>query len=418
MKKLFFCLLFIPFMAVAQKKGIYFEHNTSWEKVKTMAKAKNKHIFVDCFTTWCGPCKYMASTIFPQENVGVFFNTNFINLKLQMDQTVADNEEVKSWYAEAKRFEKDYAVAAYPTFLIFNPEGELVHRIIGGDRSGDAFIERAKLGLSPETQQAAVLKKFESTADDAGLARKVSIMALENSDDKLLKKSLDRYIMLVGVDSLFTTENLNLLLSRVASVTDPRFKIIMDHKAKVDQLLAGKGTSADDILGAALFAEKIAPLLETDQQIDFEKLQRSLQKEYPQVDMKSILLFAKAAYYKKQKNWPALKDVTNEGLASENRYFTSANALNSSAWAIFEGCDDVACIQAAVAWSKKSLEDGEIAAYMDTYANLLYKSGDKESAIQWQKKAVEKVDAAVKAAYQATLDNMLKGVPTWNVPKK
>src|SRR5690606_39985336 len=78
MRKLLFILCCIPLLAVAQEKGIQFEHQTTWEKVKAKAKAENKHIFVDCFTTWCGPCKYMSSTIFPQEKVGYFFNAHFV----------------------------------------------------------------------------------------------------------------------------------------------------------------------------------------------------------------------------------------------------------------------------------------------------------------------------------------------------
>src|SRR5690606_162646 len=126
MRKLFIMLFLIPLLTTAQEKGIQFEHNTNWEKLKEKAKAENKHIFVDCFTTWCGPCKWMADNVFVQEEVGEFFNDNFVNLKLQFDETKEDSEDVKSWYDEAKRFAKDYEVRAYPTFLVFDPNGELV----------------------------------------------------------------------------------------------------------------------------------------------------------------------------------------------------------------------------------------------------------------------------------------------------
>src|SRR5665647_3947559 len=61
----------------AQDTGIKFEHNSNWQSIVAMAKAKDKYIFVDCFTTWCGPCREMSNNIFPMEEVGNFFNAKF-----------------------------------------------------------------------------------------------------------------------------------------------------------------------------------------------------------------------------------------------------------------------------------------------------------------------------------------------------
>ncbi|MEI3154069.1 MAG: DUF255 domain-containing protein [Odoribacter sp.] len=38
------------------------------------AKAENKTVFMDCYTSWCGPCKMMTNDIFPQEKVGKYMN--------------------------------------------------------------------------------------------------------------------------------------------------------------------------------------------------------------------------------------------------------------------------------------------------------------------------------------------------------
>eukprot|EP01132_Coremiostelium_polycephalum_P019130 gene19130-22763_t len=108
MKKLLFFFLLIPLLGTAQEKGTHFEHGLTWKQVKEKALKENKYLLVDCFTTWCGPCKYMSSTIFPQEKVGAFFNKNFVNVKVQFDKTPGDNEEVKSWYADAEAIDKEF----------------------------------------------------------------------------------------------------------------------------------------------------------------------------------------------------------------------------------------------------------------------------------------------------------------------
>jgi thiol:disulfide interchange protein len=38
-------------------KGIQFVHNLSWQEILQKARAENKYVFVDCYATWCGPCK-------------------------------------------------------------------------------------------------------------------------------------------------------------------------------------------------------------------------------------------------------------------------------------------------------------------------------------------------------------------------
>ena len=62
--------------------GIAFEDSTvTFADACAKAKAEGKMIFIDCYTSWCGPCKRMAREIFPQKVVGDFFNKTFVCLK-------------------------------------------------------------------------------------------------------------------------------------------------------------------------------------------------------------------------------------------------------------------------------------------------------------------------------------------------
>ena len=63
-------------MTLAQADGIAFRVLSFSEALKR-AEVEDKLLFVDCFTTWCGPCKYMSETVFKQEKVGDFLNLNF-----------------------------------------------------------------------------------------------------------------------------------------------------------------------------------------------------------------------------------------------------------------------------------------------------------------------------------------------------
>src|SRR5690349_11083243 len=99
MKKIFLLLLFLPLFAVAQK-GMHFEHGLSWKQMQAKAKAGNKYIFMDAFTTWCGPCRFMSRNMFPMESVRNFFNDKFINVKVQLDTARNEIDEIKRWYKD------------------------------------------------------------------------------------------------------------------------------------------------------------------------------------------------------------------------------------------------------------------------------------------------------------------------------
>ena len=67
------------------QEGIVFSDGT-WFQLLEKAKKEDKVIFMDAYTTWCGPCKKMARETFTQKSVGEFYNTNFINVKMDMEK--------------------------------------------------------------------------------------------------------------------------------------------------------------------------------------------------------------------------------------------------------------------------------------------------------------------------------------------
>lgn len=74
MKKLFVLIVLmagIVWGAEAQSKGITFEQTKEWKKVLKKAKKEKKLIFIDCYTSWCGPCKMLSSQVFTREEWGI-----------------------------------------------------------------------------------------------------------------------------------------------------------------------------------------------------------------------------------------------------------------------------------------------------------------------------------------------------------
>lgn len=142
-----YIILFFMFLGVmansltAQEKkneGIHFLDNEAWSKVVEEAVKLDRKIFVDCYTSWCGPCKNLARNVFPRKEVGDFFNATFVNVKYDMEK------------GEGLVFGKEYegVVQNYPTMLVIDPvSGKILYKFVGY-RSPNELIFEAKQGLS------------------------------------------------------------------------------------------------------------------------------------------------------------------------------------------------------------------------------------------------------------------------------
>ena len=127
--------------------GISFQE-MSWADALAEANKNERLIFVDCYTSWCGPCKKMAKDVFTNAEVGDYFNAHFLNLKIDMEK------------GEGPALAKKYQVKAYPTFLFINGKGELVHQMAGAMSAGD-FLEQVKSNMNGETLEV-LEQKFQS----------------------------------------------------------------------------------------------------------------------------------------------------------------------------------------------------------------------------------------------------------------
>lgn len=107
-------------------QGINFFHGT-WEEALAQAAVEEKLIFVDAYAKWCGPCKRMAKNVFTQQSVGDYYNANFINMKIDMEEGLG------------LTFRQDYPVRAYPTLMFIDEKGEVVRKSVGGKQEA-AFI--------------------------------------------------------------------------------------------------------------------------------------------------------------------------------------------------------------------------------------------------------------------------------------
>lgn len=107
-----------PADEAAAEGGIAFTTAT-FDELLAKAKAENKLVFIDGYTTWCGPCKMLAKQTFPQKEVGTYMNPRFVSCQIDMER------------GEGPELAKRFNISAYPTMLVLRPDGTLVDKIVG-----------------------------------------------------------------------------------------------------------------------------------------------------------------------------------------------------------------------------------------------------------------------------------------------
>ncbi len=361
MKRMIAFLLFFP-LAVMAQEGISFQ-NQSWSNLLATAKKQNKLIFVDAYAVWCGPCKSMAKEVFPLKEVGSFFNQNFINAKIDMEK------------GEGVDIAERYNVAAYPTYLFVNGNGELVHKGIGY-LPADEFITVAKNALNPETQYYSLKKKFLAGGKlTAAAVRNLLDQAKELGDEDA--SSMAQTFMQREKNNWLTEEMLEILLTYTQSPDEESYKFLEKNKAKASELIGA--TILNDGMDNIVFRYATEKVPENaDLKTAVATIEQVMKKFRPERANEYALLYGVYMSNEMQNT----KEVIYYTIAYMDKYQQKQDwrNLNEYAWFIHENSNDKNELLKALGWALNSVKLESNYYNNDTVAHLYYKTGDKKNA--------------------------------------
>lgn len=212
-------LLSLSFRADAQTE---FRH-ISFDEAKTAAKAEGKYIFIDFFTTWCGPCKRLAANVFPTKQVGDYLNGKYVCLKVDAEK------------GEGVELAKKYGVAAYPTLAVINAEGELLGSF-AGLKEGDEFIAAVEMCNNPELKPERVKARYEAGERNTPLLVAYATLLADNNRDYMeglsqAKGILDEYFNTLSDNERLANENTGLFTTFAFDYDNPRVRFLIDRRS-------------------------------------------------------------------------------------------------------------------------------------------------------------------------------------------
>lgn len=436
-----------------RESGVQWTEGLSWQEVKEKAKRENKYIFLDCFTTWCGPCKRMDQEVYPNEKVGNFFNDKFISVKVQMDKTKNDNTFIQSWYNDAAEIGKHYLLEGYPTMLFFSPNGTIVKKETGF-KNVNEFMILAQAAIQPGKALNDDYAEYKQLINDykqgKTLYDRLPFMVtiakkLHDTISRELVKVHAEYVGSLSPEKRFTKENIQFWTSLNLSAKSSLLQYFFKDGDKIDAVMNKKGYSRRQvnkciqnvIVGPFLSDQYKNPEAKSGltrinastgvavggqasyDEADWKKLSDLIRRDFNVSYAKSNVLHAKTIWYDKNNNWPAFAKFSLKEFKLYPPDFDDwieCNVVNDAGFAIFLHINDKKSINEILVLIKRLLEKKpEWSACLDTYANLLYKIGKSEEAILWQEKAV-KADPS-RTSQQKALELMKNGEPTYGVSR-
>jgi thiol-disulfide isomerase/thioredoxin len=421
MQKILYLLVFLSFRSFAEDgKGIKFTEG-SWSQVLSEAKKQNKLIFIDIYTTWCGPCKMMSAKVFTDEKVGNKFNEAFINYKIDAEK------------GEGIELAKNYAITAYPTYLFVNSGGELVYRALGAMPADKFMIEADKALAAAKIYKSSneLDKDFKAGRRDADfLYEYMKRKSLNGGENAAL---LDEYLKAIP-ESLYKTEKILSIISENIGTTETKafsilsdalnrymnmtvqqqkyvlagiskakrntFKKVIDNKDKVllEKLIEAVRATSYSMAGFEAeekqFRLEFAKLTRDGENFkkiatrESTRLMTKTAEELTAETNQKIINFKEGAKAKElDESTPQFKMILDN--LANNAQKTTSFQLNEYAWGYVQMITNPKDLEEALRWSERAIALVESPANLDTYANLLSKLGRKKEAIKAEKQAIK-----------------------------
>ncbi len=215
MKRIFLLLFLAVFAVQASGQGVNFRDLTPDEAVAA-AKAENKYVFVDVYTNWCGPCKMMDAQVFPLKEMGDYFNAKYVSIK--------QNAEVGE---VGPAFANKFGVKAYPTFIVLDGEGDLVHMFAGGTLDL-TFIDKVEQAFDPAKAFGALRERYDAGERDPRFVASY-LESLQNTHTADMNKLVDEFYAATSDEDKINAESL-FMFDNYAAVGSEKDEFLTKHR--------------------------------------------------------------------------------------------------------------------------------------------------------------------------------------------
>lgn len=367
-----------------------------------IAKQEKKPVMLFFHFDGCGACAQMEKTVFTDRKVADFYNSNFVC----MDINTRKGEGIET--------NKIYNVQLHPTFWFLDANGNTLHKLVGLF-TPDEFISEGQKALSGINNLTWYAKQYNNGNHNPDFLYDYCYAL--NRADELDSAMINVYLHTQSYDDLGTEKNIRFIYEFAVHeyhytmpYNSPAFNYLVSHKDKFSAyfdpeqvdvrilFLLLDATQSDAANDEATFNKIIDMLKEYDtgKMRWFKEIDGRQTGALPDTH---LVLSAKLAHYDKTGNTVKYNEALKELIT---KIWDNQAELNDLAWKYYKAKTDKEDIKKAIGWIKRSIELNNNYYNNDTYAALLYKSGQYEEALKQAEKAIE-LAKAKDEDYKSTL---------------
>ena len=353
--------LFTSIIAFAQE-AIQFQ-DVPFKDLIAKAKKENKIVFIDAYTSWCGPCKMMEKNTFTKKSVGDYYNANFINARFDMEK------------GEGREIAAKYGVRSYPTYLFLNGDGELVSQNFGYMEESP-FVAMGQDVNSPNNKKGSLKERFAKGEKDPEFL--INIMKLNSSSDfDFAKKASERYFENKKSTEEFSKDDVGLLLYFVKSSEDPNYKIFISRKAEIIKFLPEE--TYKEFNNQMLLGKIVDQSIDDkNKKINDEYFMKMAEPLVGKHDAQVKLNQTKLSYYEQNANFPEYEKAALEYYKNSDAF--EPNELLKAAWIFSDHVKTPSSLKKAAEWAEKSVMRGDTSENTYILAKLYSLTGNKDQA--------------------------------------
>ena len=361
---LFFCVI----SSAYGQEGVIFEE-LEWVDAVEKARAENKLIFLLAYVDWSQPCEMLDRFALRDTQVGALYNEQFINIRLDMEAF------------PGVELVEHYEIYGFPSMLFIDGNGKIIHRGCGV-LNDEEMVQLAQQAMG-EDNLSAYQNQFKAGDRSVELLTKYSILLEDACMSKA--KLVEDYFNSVKSEA-WTNEASWLMIN--LNVSDPyseQFQYLINNKASFARKY-GKDT-VDQKIHSVLLDQFIAIYEEADITLFATQALREMisRVDFEQKEELKSMVDMKFADLKQ--NWGLFAESVVKVVRQQE--VTDPEQLNEFAWKFYLFVNDQEKLLAAVEWMETVLKDYPEATYLDTYASLLYKTGNQKKAVKFAERALQ-----------------------------
>ncbi|GAA4311012.1 thioredoxin family protein [Nibribacter koreensis] len=194
---------------------------SSWEKALQTAQKEKKPIFLYASTPACRYCKQMEREVFPVQEVASFYNSTFINFKIN----IADG-------AEGEALARKYDITGFPTYIYLNTEGQLLHQS-GSGKSAEEFIQDGQNAFNPDKALFSLKRRYDQGEKSPSFLFQYSnALANFSGANSPREKVVSEYLQTQTAQQLQSEENIRFIFSTYLDFRTPTTQYFLKNQDK------------------------------------------------------------------------------------------------------------------------------------------------------------------------------------------